>query len=599
MAGLFSDNTREQIRAASDIVDVIGSYLPLKRAGANFVALCPFHKEKTPSFNVNPHRQIFYCFGCHKGGDVFTFVKEYENIDFVEAVKRLADRAKIPLEYERNAGEQQSRHVKDTLLQIHEQIAQRWQSALANEASGQAARDYLAKRGVSDEAVKLFRLGYAPDAWDDTVNWGKSKGHELALMEKAGLIIRREGGEGHYDRFRGRLMFPICDEQGRVIGFSGRVVSGDEKTAKYVNSPETPIFTKSKVFFGLDKSKRAILDAGFAVVCEGQLDLIACFMGGVQNVVAPQGTAFTEQHARIIKRYVDEVVLCFDSDEAGQNAAVRSLDHLLASGLAVRVAVVPAPDDPDSFIKKRGALAFKNLINGADGFFDYYLNRLCAINDAATDKGRLAILHGMAEAVYKSGNNVLVDKYAQKTALKLGVSPDAVRAEFKKFGRTTKPGPQFDGDESKAPALPALSPQEHWLVKLIFTHEDFAGWLAEHLNVDWLAHPLVRQIVAERIDAHRNKTWRNLPAFLESCGTSEAQNLITEVTADERKIPNPSRQLVDVVMRLRNGFIDRRLAALTLQANDSKTDDAERVELLRQQQSLRELKRQPLPAPQE
>src|SRR5450759_2261065 len=283
MPGLFSSATLEQIRAASDIVDVIGSYVPLKRAGANFTALCPFHKEKSPSFNVNPHRQIFHCFGCHKGGDHF------------------------------------------------------------------------------------------------------------------------------YDRFRGRLMFPICDEQGRVIGFSGRVLSGDEKTAKYVNSPETPIFTKSKVFFGLDKSKRAVLDAGYAIICEGQLDLIACFMAGVQNIVAPQGTAFTADHARIIKRYVDEVVLCFDSDEAGQNAAVRSLDHLLESGLAVRVAVVPAPHDPDSFIKASGGEAFRQLVENAEGFFDYYLNRLCKLNDANSDKGRNAILRGMAEAVHKTGNLVLID----------------------------------------------------------------------------------------------------------------------------------------------------------------------------------------------
>ena len=416
-------------------MDVIGSYLPLKRAGANFVALCPFHKEKTPSFNVNPHRQIFHCFGCHKGGDVFTFVKEYENIDFPEAVRRLAERAKIPLEYEKSPGEQQSRHIKDQLLQIHEQIAQRWQNALANEAGGQVARDYLAKRGVSAEAVKLFRLGCAPDLWDDTVNWAKSKGYAPSWRRRPGLILRKEGTDHYYDRFRGRLMFPICDEQGRVIGFSGRVLSGDEKTAKYVNSPETPIFTKSKVFFGLDKSKRAVLDAGYAVVCEGQLDLIAAFMAGVQNIVAPQGTAFTADHARILKRYVEEVVLCFDSDEAGQNAAVRSLDHLLASGLAVRVAVVPAPHDPDSFIKASGGAAFKQLIEQAEGFFDYYLKRLAATNDVTTDKGRLAILRGMAEAVHKTGNSVLIDKYAQRTALRLGVTPDAVRAEFRKLSR--------------------------------------------------------------------------------------------------------------------------------------------------------------------
>jgi len=595
MAGLFSSATLEQIRAASDIVDVIGSYLPLKRAGANFVALCPFHKEKTPSFNVNPHRQIFHCFGCHKGGDVFAFVKEYENVDFPEAVRRLAERAKIPLEHEKNTGEQQSRHLKERLLQIHEQIAQRWQSALANEAAGQIARDYLARRGVSDEAVELFRLGYAPDLWDDTVNWAKSKGHELSLVEKAGLILRKQEGDSFYDRFRGRLMFPICDEQGRVIGFSGRVLSGDEKTAKYVNSPETPIFTKSKVFFGLDKSKRSVLEAGYAIVCEGQLDLIACFMAGVQNVVAPQGTAFTADHARILKRYVEEVVLCFDSDEAGQNAAVRSLDSLLASGLAVRVAVVPAPHDPDSFIKASGGAAFKQLIERAEGFFDYYLKRLCATNEVTTDRGRMAVLRGMAEAVHKTGNVVLIDKYAQKTALRLGVTPDAVRAEFRKRSRAKAPTPEFvepPVEESDGPQRP--STHEYWLLKLLLAHDDLVAWAAAHLDPGWVQHSLARQIVAQRLAEHANQTWTSLAAFLEKCDAPEMQSLVTEATAEPRPIPNPSQQLADVALRLRNQFIDRQLGALMQRANQPECAEAERLDLLRQQQELRRLKRQPI-----
>jgi DNA primase len=592
MAGTFSSATLERIRVASDIVDVIGSYLPLKKAGANFVALCPFHKEKTPSFNVNPHRQIFHCFGCHKGGDVFTFVREYENIGFVDAVRRLADRAKIPIEFDQNPGEQQSRHLKDQLLQIHEQIAQRWQNCLLNEAAGQTARDYLAKRGVSAEAVKLFRLGAAPDTWDDTVNWAKSKGHEPALVEKAGLILRKEGGDHYYDRFRGRLMFPICDEQGRVIGFSGRVLSGDEKTAKYVNSPETPIFTKSRVFYGLDKSKRALLDAGFAVVCEGQLDLISCFMGGVQNIVAPQGTAFTDQHARILKRYVDEVVLCFDSDEAGQNAAVRSLDHLLASGLAVRVAVVPAPHDPDSFIKANGGEAFRQLVENAEGFFDYYLNRLCKLDDANTDRGRNAVLRGMAEAVHKTGNMVLIDTYAQKTALRLGVSPEAVRAEFKKIpDPKTALGEPENEPVAAEPETSRPSQLEFWLLKLLLLHEDLVAWATLHLDVDWIAHPLVRQIVTQRLAAQTNESWKSLAAFLDECETPEMRSLITEAVAEDRKIPNPEQQMGDVVLKLRNQFLDRQIAASIQRASRPEISEADRMELLRQQQELRQQKR--------
>jgi DNA primase len=596
MAG-FSQATLERIRAASDIVDVIGAYLPLKKAGANFTALCPFHKEKTPSFNVNPHKQIFHCFGCHKGGDVFTFVKDYENIGFVDAVRRLAERAKIPLEFDSSPGEQQSRHLKDQLLQIHDQIAQRWQNTLANEAAGQLARDYLKKRGVSAEAIKLFRLGAAPEAWDDTVNWARSKNYELDLVEKAGLILRKEGTDKFYDRFRGRLMFPICDEQGRVIGFSGRVLSGDEKTAKYVNSPETPIFTKSKIFFGLDKSKRAILDAGFAIVCEGQLDLIACFMAGVQNVVAPQGTAFTEQHARIIKRYVDEVVLCFDSDEAGQNAAVRSLDHLLASGLAVRVAIVPAPHDPDSFIKANGGEAFRKLVENAEGFFDYFLNRLCKLHGADSDKGRNAILRAMAEAVHKTGNVVLVDTYAQKTALRLGVSPEAVRAEFKKVP-AAQAASVADEDESfesaESAELPHPSSHEFHLLKLLLLHDNLVAWTALHLDTNWVSHPVARQIVEQRLAAQKSETWRSLAAFLDSCGSAEMRNLVTEAGAEDRALPNPEQQLADVAQKLRNQFLDRQIAALTQQVSQPGMSGTEQNELLRERETLRGQKRAPL-----
>jgi DNA primase len=598
MVGFLSPATREQIRAASDIVDVIGSYLPLKRAGANFVALCPFHKEKSPSFNVNPQKQIFHCFGCHKGGDVFTFVKEYENIGFMDAVRRLAERAKIPLEFENTPGAQESRHLKDQLLYIHEQLAQRWQNCLANEAAGLLARDYLSKRGVLAEAIKIFRIGAAPEAWDDTVNWARSKKFDLDIVEKAGLIIRKEETGRYYDRFRGRLMFPICDEQGRVVGFSGRILSGDEKTAKYVNSPETPIFTKSKIFFGLDKSKRAILDAGYAIICEGQLDLIACFMAGVQNIVAPQGTAFTEQHARILKRYTNEVVLCFDSDNAGQNAIVRALDHLLAAELAVRVAVVPTPHDPDSFIKANSGEAFKYLVEGAEGFFDYLLKRLCATNDAATDKGRLAILRGMAEALHKTGNSVLLDTHAQKTALRLGVAVDAVRKEFAKVQRPALKVQSPEPEDETLPAEPETMtrPPNHelHLLKLLFVHEELAPWLAEHLNLQWIAHPHVRQIVDARLAAAEHETWHSLAEFLDACESPEQRNLITEAVADARALPNPQTQLADVALKLRNQFLDARIAALTSQISSPETADAEKVSLLQEQQQLKQDKRAPL-----
>ena len=593
MAGLLSPATLEQIRAASDIVDIIGASLPLKRVGANFVTLCPFHREKTPSFHVNPQRQIFHCFGCHKGGDVFTFVREYESIGFADAVRRLAERAGIPLEFDRDPHQQQARHLKDILLKMHEEIAQRWHQALLNQAAGQGARDYLAKRRVPDEAVKLFRLGCAPDAWDDTVNWARSKGCDLALAEQAGLIIRKAGESTYYDRFRGRLMFPISDEQGRVIAFSGRVLSGDEKTAKYVNSPETPIFTKGKVMFGLDKSKRALLDANCAVICEGQLDLIACYMAGVQNVVAPQGTAFTADHARILKRYVDEVVLCFDSDTAGRNATVRALDDLLASGLAIRVARVPPPHDPDSYIKANGADAFRQLVERAEGFFDFYLHNLCETNDLTTDRGRLAVLRDMAEAVHKTGSPVLADTYAQKTALLLAVTPESVRAEFRKANRPARDRATPAGETQPEPVT-RPSGQEFWLLKLVLLSEDQRAWVADHLHLDWLQHPSVKTVVSLWLQPPPGGVGGHMGALLAALPDPTAQSLVTEALADRRPIPNPSQQLADLLVRLRNQCMDRQMLALGQRLGQAGSSDDERAALLKQQLVLRQLKRAPL-----
>lgn len=601
MAGLIPPATIERVRSASDIVEVIGGYFPLKRAGANFSAVCPFHKEKTPSFFVNPQRQTFHCFGCHKGGNVISFVMEYENLGFVDAVRRLAERAHIPLEFDNQPGQQQARHFKDTLLQIHEQITQRWQAALANDANGQIARDYLEKRGVSEEAIKLFRLGYAPEAWDDTVNWSKSKGHEPNLIEQAGLILKSEKGT-YYDRFRGRLMFPICDEQGRVIGFSGRILSGDEKTAKYVNSPETAIFTKGKVFFGLDKSKRPILDAKAAIICEGQLDLIACFMGGVKNIVAPQGTALTADHARILKRYADEVILCFDSDNAGQNAAVRSLDSLLSAGLAIRVAMVPSPHDPDSFIKEKGGPAFQQLINKAEGFFDFYLTRLCATNDIKSDKGRIAVVKAMHEAIQKTNNTVLLDTYAQKTALRLGVAAESVRAEFRKAKRAAiEPAYEEYPEESMAEAPPPPPPpQEFWLLKLILQNDQLVEWVFQHLDLSWISHAGVREVIENRFMAVGDPDWPGVAGWLTHIEKPALRSLISEALVDERQIPDAEKILKgdagkqSALQLLRDKFIDRQIAAITQRMLQPDISNDDILALSAEKTQLRSSKQQPL-----
>ena len=594
---LVSQSTLEQIRAANDIVDVIGAHMPLKRNGANFVCLCPFHKEKSPSFNVNPSRQIFRCFGCGKGGDVFSFVKEYENLDFMDAVRRLAERARIPLEMDNDPAARDQRSIKDQLLKLHEAITQRWQQCLAGEAAGQVARDYLERRGVSADAIREFRIGAAPEAWDDTVNWAKSKGFSPELCEAAGLILRRDSG-GWYDRFRGRLMFPICDEQGRVIAFSGRVLQGDEKQAKYVNSPETPIFSKGRVLFGLDKAKRAILDAGKAILAEGQLDTIACHAAGIRNVVAPQGTAFTADQARVLKRYVDEVVLCFDGDKAGRNAVIRALDPLLAAGLAIRVASIPPPDDPDSWIRAHGAESFRTLLDRAQGVFDFHLQGLCSENDTASDRGRLVVLRSMAEAVHKTGNAVLIDTYAQRTAQRLGVDVQAVRAEFRKQAVAAKPRYERPEEIEEPPPTEAGSQamterpgvNELWLLKYVFVSADLQHFAVSHLDPDWVPHPVIQRILAVHF-----QTGGDVAGLLGRFeGDAFAQSIIAEAATEQREIPEPERQLADVIRRLRDAWLDRQISLRNAGLVDPALEEEDRLRLLAELQTLRHRKRSPL-----
>ena len=597
MAGFISDATREQIRSANDIIDIIGAAIPLKRSGANFMALCPFHREKTPSFYVNPRKQVFHCYGCHKGGDVFTWVKEYEGLDFPGALKRLAERARIPLEFEKDPQFQQKQFLKDKLLDVHEQLTQRWHQALLADAGGERARQYLKERGVSEEAVKLFRLGYAPEAWDDTTNWARSKGFDLAMVEQAGLLIRKEETGNYYARFRGRLMFPICDEQGRVIGFSGRVLPGDDDERKYVNSPETPLFTKSRVMFGLDKSKRSLLDKQFAIVCEGQLDLIACFMAGVQNVIAPQGTALTNEHSRILKRYVNEVVLCFDSDNAGQRATVRVLDDLLGSGLAIRVATVPAPHDPDSYIKNFGVKAFEEVISKAEGFFDYYLGRLCANNDLGTDRGQQTVIKAMAEGVAKTKDQTLFDKYAQRTAARIGINPTSALQVFKRaLGAPQRAYPQEEEEEAEEDNSWRPGPAEGWLLRLVLAQDDLLDWARQNLDISWIVNPLVRTIVAHRLTWDEDGNPVQPAAILGEVEDVRAQSLITEALAEEKPLPKPEQQMADLTTRVRNQYLDRRMAAIMQRLADPTLNGEEMTKLLQEQKELRAAKAKPIPA---
>jgi DNA primase len=434
--GTIPSETIEQIAAANDIVEVIGSYFPLKRAGTNFKALCPFHQEKTPSFTVSPSRQTFHCFGCGVGGSVFRFVMDYEHTDFPSAVRKLAARSGITVVEKSGGGgaddEERQRQLRQRLLKLHAEAAQWFRETLIKREVGEAARKYLRSRGITPEIAKRWQLGYAPNEWDAFGSWARAQGYDVRDLIASGLVKMR--GEGppeqpasdvrlqrSYDRFRGRIIFPICNDVGEVIAFSGRLLQDEEGAAKYLNSPETTLFRKGSVLFGLDKTKRALIEANCAVVCEGQLDLISLFEAGISNVVAPQGTAFTEGQARILKRFVNEVVLCFDADAAGQKAAERSLDALLQNDLIVRVAEMPVGEDPDSLVRREGKEDFGRRIVSARDFFDYWIERQVALVDLNSLSAKMEVARTLAETVSHVHDPVMRGDVISKISARLAV----------------------------------------------------------------------------------------------------------------------------------------------------------------------------------
>jgi DNA primase len=379
----------EEVRSRCDIVELISSYLPeLSKRGATYKCCCPFHNEKTPSFTVNQERQIYHCFGCGANGDVFSFVQEYDKLDFLSAVQFLADRTGVKIVY--NNSDIKNKDSKDTLLNINNDAASFYHNNLLNSDSGKSCRDYLKKRSLSSDILKEFQIGFSPNGWEELLSKALKKGYKLEDIEKAGLIAKskRSGKVKYYDRFRNRLMFPICDTLGRVIGFSGRTLEDKRKEAKYVNSPETLIFHKSSVLFAFDKARKAIVENKFAIVVEGQIDAIRCHSVGLKNVIASQGTALTDQHAKIIKRYADEVVLIFDSDAAGIKAALASSKLFIENELSVRIVALPDGEDPDSLIIKFGIDEFKKLIDEALPALNYLINEVKKNEDQKTVVGR-------------------------------------------------------------------------------------------------------------------------------------------------------------------------------------------------------------------
>ena len=427
----IAQETVEQVAAASDIVAVINGYFPLKRAGTEFRAICPFHQEKTPSFFVNPSKQSYYCHGCGAGGAVFQFLMQYENIDFPESVRRLASRAGIAIiEDELSAEEETKQSLRKRLLRLHFEATAWFHSNLLRTKAAAHARAYLQSRGVNIETAKRWQIGYAPNTWDSLVHWATAAGFVKQELIESGLVKLREEGNPHsrlYDRFRDRLMFPIHNDFGEVVAFSGRILDPKAKGGKYVNSPETPLFSKGNLLFGLHQSKRSIANAHQAIVLEGQLDLITTFEAGIQNVVAPQGTALTARHAALLRRFADEVVLFFDADAAGQKAGERALEVLFGAGLQVKIGEMPAGEDPDSLIRKSGSDAFRARVELAEDFFEFQIKRFLSTAESQTTAGRVAFARKMSHFINMVPDTVLRETFTSRLASRLKISQETMQ----------------------------------------------------------------------------------------------------------------------------------------------------------------------------
>lgn len=475
--GLISEESIQRVAEANDIVEVIGSYFPLKRAGTSFRALCPFHREKSPSFHVNPSRQNFHCFGCGAGGGVLRFVMDYEHVDFPTAVKRLAQRAGIPIIEEiGNADDDRKRGLRQRLLGLHAEAADWFHRNLLKSPDASPARDYLKSRGITGDIARSWQLGYAPDSWDALLDFLNERKFTHEEIFKSGLASSKDDGGDLYSRFRGRVMFPIRNDYGEVVAFSGRVLDPEAKTAKYVNSPETLLFTKGKVLYGLDKTKRDLIEKNAAIVCEGQLDLISAFEAGVRHVIAPQGTAFTGDQARLLRRFVETVLLCFDSDTAGQQAAARSLPALLSQGLAVRVVELPAGEDPDSLIRKAGPGAFLEVVARAKDFFDHATDKAEASGELADPAGKSRLVHRLGPSLALIQDATLRESHLGRIASRLGISQQAIRSTMKPPTATAE-----SQDEKPAPSLEtiSLSPGISILCRLAMTSRPVREWLRE------------------------------------------------------------------------------------------------------------------------
>lgn len=425
----ISEDILKEIQSRADIVEIISEYVSLKKRGENYVGLCPFHSEKTPSFNVNPEKQLFYCFGCGVGGNVFTFLMKKENLNFPEAIRLLADKYRIPLNSAKDDNLNRDFQERREHFRLNKLVAGFYHHILLNTREGKRGLEYLKKRGILPETIEKFQLGYAMPLWDSLIKYARYQGVDMSLLEKSGLIIQRRDKKGYYDRFRDRIIFPIEDATKNIIGFGGRIIGPGEP--KYLNSPDTPVFSKGENLYALSMIKRdPELDA---IVVEGYMDCISLHQSGFTQAVASLGTALTQKQARLLKKYTDGAILAYDADSAGQAATLRGMDILVKEGLNVRILTLPQGKDPDEFVRMKGKEVFKEQLSKAQDVISFKLNLAKKDLDFQNPEQRLRFIKRAIKILSQIDDEVEVDIYTQKISSELNVSAQAIKDEIKKL----------------------------------------------------------------------------------------------------------------------------------------------------------------------
>jgi DNA primase len=566
------DDFIENLRSQSDIVSVISEYVPLKKKGKNYWGCCPFHQEKSPSFSVTPDKGFFYCFGCQTGGNVFNFLMKIENVVFMDAVKLLAQKLNLPLPQREKSAEEVARDKELSKIWRANKMAEEFFYACLTKTSyGKPAREYLLRRGVTAESINTFKIGFAPPAWDKLSSAFLDRGIEPEILLKAGLASERSSGTGIFDRFRNRIIFPIRDLRGRVVGFGGRVL--DDSQPKYLNTAETPVFNKRNILFGFDSAYKFIRESGQVIVVEGYMDVVTARNFGIDNVVASLGTAFTADQAKQLMRYTNEFVFAYDSDAAGQMATIRALSIVRNLGASVKILTIPDGKDPDGFITKHGPEAFKKLIAEAAPLLDYQVTQALNGIDYSNLEGKVAVVAKVVPALAEADNAVEVNAHIAQISQSLGIDESAIRSEVSKFlAQSQKDKNVKMGKTIKMVALSknidsaVIQAQRH-IIRFIWEDDTIIPYIQSQLSLDEIQNDQHREIIKMLFDAYNMK--KNIQSFVLSMTMNEAANTeLSHILLIDIQHTDVSKQVDDCIKTIRLSYLNHLYEQHRLRADE-------------------------------